>query len=548
MQSPAHRAPRAAALDGHRAPRRRGRRARRSSRPARKDEVALAFCINGDVDGPARREFIELLPRTFEDDPPDLILLETITLIRDRLTLAAIEALVATGHPGVDQLPPLPPRRVRRLRPALGRPGGRRVRPRRPALRGARRARRCSSTACRPTTCRACCRGCATSPTCRSASTPTSATTPTTAGASTRPSTASEYAEMAAAWREEGAQIIGGCCGVRPEHIAGARERACATCRPARAPRPRPPTAAADGALDRGLPRRASPRPWTDERGRRLYPLADARDRRASPASSCPTQGSFLVWKYLFQQRHRRGQALPRHRLRHRPARHRSSRATAPSTCTRSTSTAARWPTRSSNAFRNGVADRITGRGVDLYPWVPKDALRRRRREPLPDARRPVRAAQQPPPARLLGPQPARPPVHAAAQAAGRRRRRLRHAALDPRPGAHGRAAGRAAASSRASSTSRSSPSTRSSSSARTRSSASRSSPTPTTCASATRTSWSPTCSRSPPHDEPHRVPVHLRVGHRGPPGQGRRPDLRRRPRRGPARGPASAASRARRW
>ena len=34
------------------------------------------------------------------------------------------------------------------------------------------------------------------------------------------------------------------------------------------------------------------------------------------------------------------------------------------------------------------------------------------------------------------------------------------------------------------------------------------------------------------------RVPVHLRVGHRGPPRQDRRPDLRRRPRRRAARGP----------
>jgi methylase of polypeptide subunit release factors len=26
-----------------------------------------------------------------------------------------------------------------------------------------------------------------------------------------------------------------------------------------------------------------------------------------------------------------------------------------------------------SNAFRNGVADRVTGEAVDLYPWVPRD-------------------------------------------------------------------------------------------------------------------------------------------------------------------------------
>ena len=32
-----------------------------------------------------------------------------------------------------------------------------------------------------------------------------------------------EYAAMALRWREEGAQIIGGCCGVGPAHVAAAR-------------------------------------------------------------------------------------------------------------------------------------------------------------------------------------------------------------------------------------------------------------------------------------------------------------------------------------
>ena len=41
---------------------------------------------------------------------------------------------------------------------------------------------------------------------------------------------------------------------------------------------------------------------------------------------------------------------------------------------------------------------------------------------------------------------------------------------------------------------------------------------------------------RRPPRQ---RVPVHLRIGHRRPPGQDRRPDLRRRPRRRAGRGPA---------
>ena len=43
------------------------------------------------------------------------------------------------------------------------------------------------------------------------------------------------------------------------------------------------------------------------------------------------------------------------------------------------------------------------------------------------------------------------------------------------------------------------------------------------------------------------RVPVHLRVGDRGPPGQDRRPDLRRRPRRGPGARTRPGASPARR-
>ena len=32
-----------------------------------------------------------------------------------------------------------------------------------------------------------------------------------------------EYAHLASEWRDEGAQIVGGCCGVTPEHIAAAR-------------------------------------------------------------------------------------------------------------------------------------------------------------------------------------------------------------------------------------------------------------------------------------------------------------------------------------
>ena len=43
----------------------------------RENETALAFSIHGEVDSEARTELLELLPRAFEDGPPDLVLLET---------------------------------------------------------------------------------------------------------------------------------------------------------------------------------------------------------------------------------------------------------------------------------------------------------------------------------------------------------------------------------------------------------------------------------------------------------------------------------------
>ena len=64
----------------------------------RADEVAVAFSINGDVDTPDGRETIRLLARAFEEDRPDLILLETLSLVRSS-TYATVEALLDTGLP-----------------------------------------------------------------------------------------------------------------------------------------------------------------------------------------------------------------------------------------------------------------------------------------------------------------------------------------------------------------------------------------------------------------------------------------------------------------
>ena len=89
---------RARALDGRRPPRRSASRAPRPPTAGAADEVAVAFSINGDVDTPDGRETIRLLARAFEEEPPDLILIETLSLVRTS-TYATVEALLDTGLP-----------------------------------------------------------------------------------------------------------------------------------------------------------------------------------------------------------------------------------------------------------------------------------------------------------------------------------------------------------------------------------------------------------------------------------------------------------------
>ena len=76
------------------------RLARRAAGEEGRDaEVAVAFSINGDVDTDGRpRDHPGLLARALEDDPPILILMETLSLVRDS-TYATVEALLDTGLP-----------------------------------------------------------------------------------------------------------------------------------------------------------------------------------------------------------------------------------------------------------------------------------------------------------------------------------------------------------------------------------------------------------------------------------------------------------------
>ena len=148
--------------------------------------------------------------------------------------------------------------------------------------------------------------------------------------------------EMALRWREEGAQIIGGCCGVRPEHIAAAREA------PATAPRPgRRRAAGADGphASRPDRARRAS-RVASTAAARTVYPLPFP-ELVAPPGVFAPIPGTLPDLALPLRGGHRRAPALPGRRQRAPACRRCSSRSTARRTCTPSTSTSAPWPTRS---------------------------------------------------------------------------------------------------------------------------------------------------------------------------------------------------------
>jgi S-methylmethionine-dependent homocysteine/selenocysteine methylase/SAM-dependent methyltransferase len=340
------------------------RLARRAAAEGGRDEqCAVAFSLNGDIDTPGGQETIRLLGRVFEDDPPDLILMETLSLVRSS-TYATVEALLSTGLPvwlsfrrcrhgvcgvygehwggpegdtfgrevrhfeelgvGAVLINCVPPDHVPGmlswLRDFTDLPLG--VYPNLGYLSaGGWRSEKAIGGA--------------------------------------------EYAELALAWREEGAQIVGGCCGVGPEHIRAARAALVDT-------KPGTRRHSAPATEDESVePVSRTPEQWKDSRGRPLFPL-DFPDLLVEPGVFVPTQGSFLVWKYLFREgvgAHQRcldigcGSGLQAVQLARNGAAHVHAididQAAISNTLT--------------NAFRNGVSDRITASAVDLFPWVPEE-------------------------------------------------------------------------------------------------------------------------------------------------------------------------------
>jgi S-methylmethionine-dependent homocysteine/selenocysteine methylase/SAM-dependent methyltransferase len=329
----------------------------------RADEVAVAFSVNGDVDTPDGSETIRLLSRAFEEEPPDLILLETMSLVRSS-TYATVEALLATGLPvwlsfrrcrhgvcgvygehwggpegdsfgraarrleelGIGALaincvpPDHVPGMISWLRDFTDLPLG--VYPNLGYL--------------------------------------------SSAGWRYEPAiTGEQYAELALQWREEGAQIVGGCCGVGPEHLQAAVGVLEGTT-PGHA-RPAVRSSASLATSNGGVREPA----WTDVRGRALYPL-DFPEMSVEPGVAAPTQASLAIWKYLYREgigAHRRcadvgcGSGLLAIQLARNGAAHVHA-IDIEADAVKNTL---------ANAFSNGVADRVTAACVDLYPWVPEE-------------------------------------------------------------------------------------------------------------------------------------------------------------------------------
>ncbi len=334
----------------------------------KENQSVLAFSLNGDVDSPQRQDTLQLLARVFEENPPDLILLETLSLVRENLTFPAVELMLQTGLPVWLSF--------RRCRHGVcgvygqhwGGPEGDLF------GRAARRFERMGVGAllinCLPVS-----HVSGFLPWLRDFTDMPLGVYPNLGhyldpgwkfDESIGPD---EYARLALQWREEGAQIVGGCCGVTPEHIAAAG-LTLANTKPGKSRGRGQPPILAD--IDFSDTSRSThiPEQWTDEQGRLLYPLPFP-EIACDPDVFSPTQGSFLMWKHLFRSGVGKnkncldvgcGTGILTVQLALNEASHVHAIDIQPEAIANTLA----------NAFRNGVADRVSGAALDMYAYLPE--------------------------------------------------------------------------------------------------------------------------------------------------------------------------------
>src|SRR3954451_20618754 len=189
----------------------------------REGEVAVAFSIDAEIDSPDGAETIGLLARALEDEPPDLLVVEGLAVVGPTLH-ATVQELMAIGLPVWLSF--------RRCRHGLcGVYGQHWGGPEGDAFGRAARRFEEMGVAARLINC---------IPPDHVAGMVSSLRDFTDLPLGVYPNLGyysdrgwrftpgvggEEYAEMALRWRGEGAQIVGGCCGVRPEHIVAAAQR-----------------------------------------------------------------------------------------------------------------------------------------------------------------------------------------------------------------------------------------------------------------------------------------------------------------------------------